>query len=181
MTRPLSLAALTDAAKKVGLLSYEALTKTTDPNRGANNPYERILATLADFPDDRAEKKFGNIGTWTNRRILIVDSLSELANACMKMVIGNKPTAAPPDYGVSQNNLLNLLRFLIPQYAQEGKAYLTIGIGCTGGRHRSVAIAEALAWSAIDTLTAGRVAFEPSVVRIPFVSVRSLIETGMPA
>jgi UPF0042 nucleotide-binding protein len=39
---------------------------------------------------------------------------------------------------------LNLLKFLIPQYAQEGKAYLTIGIGCTGGRHRSVAIAEAL-------------------------------------
>jgi UPF0042 nucleotide-binding protein len=39
---------------------------------------------------------------------------------------------------------LNLLRFLIPRYAQEGKAYLTIGIGCTGGRHRSVAIAEAL-------------------------------------
>jgi UPF0042 nucleotide-binding protein len=39
---------------------------------------------------------------------------------------------------------LNLLKFLIPQYAREGKAYLTIGIGCTGGRHRSVAIAEAL-------------------------------------
>lgn len=39
---------------------------------------------------------------------------------------------------------LNLLRFLIPQYVSEGKAYLTIGIGCTGGRHRSVAIAEAL-------------------------------------
>jgi UPF0042 nucleotide-binding protein len=39
---------------------------------------------------------------------------------------------------------LNLLKFLIPQYAHEGKSYLTIGIGCTGGRHRSVAIAEAL-------------------------------------
>lgn len=39
---------------------------------------------------------------------------------------------------------LNLLRFLIPQYVNEGKSYLTIGIGCTGGRHRSVAIAEAL-------------------------------------
>jgi UPF0042 nucleotide-binding protein len=37
-----------------------------------------------------------------------------------------------------------LLRFLIPQYITEGKAYLTIAIGCTGGRHRSVAIAEAL-------------------------------------
>jgi UPF0042 nucleotide-binding protein len=39
---------------------------------------------------------------------------------------------------------LNLLKFLIPQYAAEGKSYLTIGIGCTGGRHRSVAMAEAL-------------------------------------
>jgi UPF0042 nucleotide-binding protein len=37
-----------------------------------------------------------------------------------------------------------LLRFLIPQYISEGKTYLTIGIGCTGGRHRSVAITEAL-------------------------------------
>jgi UPF0042 nucleotide-binding protein len=36
------------------------------------------------------------------------------------------------------------LNFLIPQYVHEGKSYLTIGIGCTGGRHRSVAIAEAL-------------------------------------
>jgi UPF0042 nucleotide-binding protein len=38
----------------------------------------------------------------------------------------------------------NLLNFLIPQYVAEGKSYLTIGIGCTGGRHRSVAMAEAL-------------------------------------
>ncbi len=42
------------------------------------------------------------------------------------------------------DHTLNLLRFLIPQYAREGKAYLTVGIGCTGGRHRSVAVAEAL-------------------------------------
>jgi UPF0042 nucleotide-binding protein len=37
-----------------------------------------------------------------------------------------------------------LLAFLVPQFVAEGKSYLTIGIGCTGGRHRSVAIAEAL-------------------------------------
>jgi len=40
-----------------------------------------------------------------------------------------------------------LMRFLLPQYVAEGKAYLTVAIGCTGGRHRSVAIAEALARS----------------------------------
>ena len=38
----------------------------------------------------------------------------------------------------------DLLRFLIPQYAAEGKSYLTVAIGCTGGRHRSVMVAEAL-------------------------------------
>lgn len=37
-----------------------------------------------------------------------------------------------------------LLEFLIPRYTAEGKAYLTIGVGCTGGRHRSVVVAEAL-------------------------------------
>ena len=36
----------------------------------------------------------------------------------------------------------DLLDFLVPRYEAEGKSYLTIGIGCTGGRHRSVAIAE---------------------------------------
>jgi UPF0042 nucleotide-binding protein len=38
-----------------------------------------------------------------------------------------------------------LLSFTVPLYAREGKAYLTVGIGCTGGRHRSVAVAEELA------------------------------------
>jgi UPF0042 nucleotide-binding protein len=38
-----------------------------------------------------------------------------------------------------------LLQFLLPQYMAEGKTYLTVAIGCTGGRHRSITIAEALA------------------------------------
>jgi UPF0042 nucleotide-binding protein len=41
-------------------------------------------------------------------------------------------------------HVVPLLDFLIPQYVAEGKAHLTIAIGCTGGRHRSVAIAEHL-------------------------------------
>jgi UPF0042 nucleotide-binding protein len=40
---------------------------------------------------------------------------------------------------------MDLLRFLLPRYEQEGKAYLTIGIGCTGGRHRSVTLANEIA------------------------------------
>ncbi len=44
-----------------------------------------------------------------------------------------------------------LLRFLIPRYKAEGKSYLVIAVGCTGGRHRSVAIVEHLR----ETLVAG--------------------------
>jgi UPF0042 nucleotide-binding protein len=39
----------------------------------------------------------------------------------------------------------DLLDVLVPAYVAEGKSYLTIALGCTGGRHRSVAIAEELA------------------------------------
>jgi UPF0042 nucleotide-binding protein len=43
------------------------------------------------------------------------------------------------------SGLWRLLQPLLPRYEKEGKTYLTIGIGCTGGRHRSVYIAEQLA------------------------------------
>ena len=42
------------------------------------------------------------------------------------------------------NDIVALLEWQIPAFAREGKSYLTIAIGCTGGKHRSVAIAEAL-------------------------------------
>ncbi|MBE0503956.1 MAG: RNase adapter RapZ [Desulfuromonadales bacterium] len=43
------------------------------------------------------------------------------------------------------NRFESLLDFLLPQYQREGKSYLTISIGCTGGRHRSVAVTAYLA------------------------------------
>jgi len=49
------------------------------------------------------------------------------------------------DTGIFLAKVTDLLQFLIPRYAREGKSYLTVAIGCTGGRHRSVAISEALA------------------------------------
>jgi len=42
------------------------------------------------------------------------------------------------------DHLESLLAFLLPQYRVEGKSYLTVSLGCTGGRHRSVALAEEL-------------------------------------
>jgi UPF0042 nucleotide-binding protein len=42
------------------------------------------------------------------------------------------------------DRLEDYLRFVVPHYVAEGKTYLTVAIGCTGGRHRSVMIAERL-------------------------------------
>jgi UPF0042 nucleotide-binding protein len=52
--------------------------------------------------------------------------------------------AADPAYEPAVARIADLLATLIPGYGREGKAYLTIAIGCTGGRHRSDAVSRAL-------------------------------------
>ena len=53
--------------------------------------------------------------------------------------------AADPDFASFLEGVGGLLGTLLPRYAREGRAYLTIALGCTGGRHRSVFTAEELA------------------------------------
>ncbi len=49
-----------------------------------------------------------------------------------------------PEVEETLRRFTDLLNYLLPQYQHEGKSYLTVGIGCTGGRHRSVMIANEL-------------------------------------
>lgn len=51
---------------------------------------------------------------------------------------------AQPVYGEALGRIVSFVDYLIPHYRSEGKSYLTVTLGCTGGRHRSVAAAEAL-------------------------------------
>jgi len=64
--------------------------------------------------------------------------LDGLSDAVRSFVLDKQET------GLFMQKYLDLLDFLIPLYEKEGKAYLTIAIGCTGGRHRSVAVAESV-------------------------------------
>ncbi|RII30683.1 MAG: RNase adapter RapZ [Geobacter sp.] len=66
-------------------------------------------------------------------------ALSGLDEAVRTFIISQPETAAFMEY------FFPLIDMLVPAYQREGKSYLTISIGCTGGRHRSVALAEATA------------------------------------
>ena len=49
-----------------------------------------------------------------------------------------------PDSGLFLEKLYDLMDWSVPRYVAEGKAYLTVAVGCTGGRHRSVVVSEKL-------------------------------------
>lgn len=49
-----------------------------------------------------------------------------------------------PEVSETIQKFTDLLLYLLPKYKREGKSYLTIGVGCTGGRHRSVMVANSL-------------------------------------
>ena len=51
---------------------------------------------------------------------------------------------------IFKKNLLQMLDTIIPAFEREGKSYLSIGIGCTGGQHRSVFVAEQLYMHLLD-------------------------------
>ena len=70
-----------------------------------------------------------------------VDSLRRLTGRDAPVVRYMRKHAETRDF---LERLTSFLKFALPQYVQEGKSYLTIAIGCTGGQHRSVMIAEAL-------------------------------------
>jgi len=63
-----------------------------------------------------------------------------------------------PAYAEAIEKIMDMLTFLLPRYQEAGKAYVNIGIGCTGGRHRSVHVAERLSK---DLRSAG---FSPNVL-----------------
>lgn len=63
-----------------------------------------------------------------------------------------------PAYPKAIDKILDMLKFLLPRYQKAGKSYVNVGIGCTGGRHRSVHVAERLSK---DLRAAG---FSPNVV-----------------
>jgi UPF0042 nucleotide-binding protein len=71
-----------------------------------------------------------------------VDSLRDLTG--LDPAVGDY-VAGDPAYGDAVGRIEDLLLALLPRYGEEGKSYVTVAFGCTGGRHRSVHVAERVA------------------------------------
>src|SRR5437763_12387204 len=71
-----------------------------------------------------------------------IDELKPLPGSDRRVV---RYLKSQPEVEETLHRFTDLLHYLLPQYQREGKSYLTVGIGCTGGRHRSVMVANELA------------------------------------
>lgn len=76
-----------------------------------------------------------------------VEGLRELPGSSEKVIefLDNQEEVAE-----TVRRFTDLLKYLLPLYKREGKSYLTIGVGCTGGRHRSVRVANLLSEALTD-------------------------------
>ena len=92
--------------------------------------------------------KFGN-----PRNVDILFDVRHLPNPYFQKDLRHLPGDDPqviaflnkqPDVKETVDRHVDLLEYLLPRYLREGKSYLTIGVGCTGGRHRSVMVANAI-------------------------------------
>ena len=107
-----SISEMMASAKMVNTLSYEALCKVTDPNRGKYNQFYGILESLNNFKDDRTGEAFGPVDSWGSDRVLVIDSLSGLSRASLNAVVGGRPTASQPDWGIAMTQVERLITML---------------------------------------------------------------------
>jgi hypothetical protein len=111
-----NLTAYMTTIKNMGLMSFEQMTKMVDSQRGVNNRFYAMLEPLMNFKCDRTGESFGNVGTWGTDRALVIDSLSGLSIAAIKLVAGERPALNPSDYGMAQNAIEGLVNQLCTNF-----------------------------------------------------------------
>lgn len=117
LTQPMTLEAMIHGADLIGKMSYDLVTKMTDPDRGANNPFLKILTECKNLVSDRDGTKFGNMAGLGTDTIFVIDGLSQLSSAAMKMQVGAKPAAAPSDYQIAQKYIYGFLELITQGYS----------------------------------------------------------------
>ena len=126
-----------------------------------------LLRTNADFIVDTTRMRAAELARYIEKNVVGAMSRKTVVTVCsfsyrdgvpaqadlvLRPLTGKDAAVADyirqdKDFGAFFTKITDLLSLLLPRYVEEGKSYLTIAIGCTGGKHRSVFTAESLyAW-----------------------------------
>lgn len=101
-----------DMAGKINTLSYDSLTKMTDPKRSRYNQFITLLSVLNNFTCHRTGESFGSVDNWGPNRALVIDGLAGINQAAMTLVVGARPAKSQPDWQVAQDLIDKLIRKL---------------------------------------------------------------------
>ena len=104
--------ALIANADKINKMSFEALTKVSDPNKGKYNQFIQLLRCLSNFKSDRNGQEYGAVDKWEADRVIVIDGLTGLCNMAMNLVIGGKPVRNQADWAVAQSQVDTILRMV---------------------------------------------------------------------
>lgn len=120
--------------------------------RFAGNNQPQLIVTFMSFGFSKGVPRDADIVLDVRflRNPYYVEDLSPLTGRDKKVA---NYVRADEGFGPFVDKVNDMLMFLLPRYRDEGKSYLTVAFGCTGGKHRSVAVAEAVSGdSAMDGL-----------------------------
>lgn len=105
-------AALEASAKNINSLSFSALKSWNDPNKAKYQTWIDFLKVCNNFVCDRDGKSYGDIATWNTDRAIVVDGLSGISRAALKLVVGGHPSPDQGQWGVAMNAVEDIIEKL---------------------------------------------------------------------
>ncbi len=107
-----SLSDMLSKLEEVNRLPWASTQQAVDSNKKSYTAAVDMLKCLVDFPCDRTNKSFGNIGNWGPDRVLVIDSLSGVNHAMMQLIVGGGLGITMPMWGAAMKAELNLINQL---------------------------------------------------------------------
>lgn len=103
---------LLTAANQVNTMSYQTLKNLPETSRASTNEFVKIIEALKNFKSDETGEEFGRVETWDTDTVLVIDSLTGIAYAAMRCVVGSRVTLDQHHWGMAMGLIENLLIFL---------------------------------------------------------------------
>lgn len=108
-----SWADMMDGARKINQLSNESLQKLEGLNRSGYTQFIDLLSQMAAFKDERTGQDFGEVDKFTDKDVLVVDTLSGVNDMALRLKVGGKPIRSQPDWGAAMDAEENFIQRLV--------------------------------------------------------------------